>query len=53
MKEFQSFNFDPKICRQELNELRNCLEENQELNEQEEILTFFRNRPHLSAFIGS
>ncbi len=53
MKEFESLDFDPDICRNELEELKNLLDENRELKEREDILPFFRERKNLSAFIGS
>lgn len=53
MKAFEPVDFDPDICRSELEELKNLLDENRELNEREDILPFFRKRKNLSAFIGS
>lgn len=53
MKDFKNFRFDPKICRRELNELKAHLDRNFELNERKDVLPFFRNREHLSSFIGS
>jgi len=53
MKEFIKFRFDPKICRQELNELKVYLNQTLELNERKDVLPFFKNRQHLSSFIGS
>lgn len=53
MKEFSNFKFDPKICRQELNELKVHLDQKFELTERKDVLPFFKNRQHLSAFIGS
>jgi Domain of unknown function (DUF4263) len=53
MKEFKHFEFSPRICRQELNELKEHLDNNFELNERKDVLPFFQSREHLSAFIGS
>ncbi|MCP4107228.1 MAG: DUF4263 domain-containing protein [Desulfobacteraceae bacterium] len=53
MKQFESFDFDPYICRKELKELKSLLDENRELKERQDILPFFRARKHLSVFAGS
>lgn len=53
MKEFKNFKFDPKVCRKELNELKFHLDSKSELNERKDVLPFFKNRQHLSSFIGS
>lgn len=53
MKQLQTFTFDPKACRTELDELQHLLAASAELEERRDILPFFRQRKHLSAFIGS
>ncbi len=53
MKSFIKLNFDPKICIKELDELKVFLDSSLKLDEQKNILPFFRKRKHLSAFIGS
>lgn len=53
MQEFLTFTFDPVACRAELNEFRDLLAASPELEERRDILPFFRERRHLSAFIGS
>lgn len=53
MKAFEAFVFDARKCRQELDELRQLLEEQVSLTERSQLLPFFRQHRHLSAFIGS
>lgn len=53
MKEFLTFTFDPIACRAELDEFRALLAASPELEERRDILPFFREKRHLSAFIGS
>jgi hypothetical protein len=53
MKKFIEFDFKPQRCRTELDELKTLLESHTHLDEQKTILPFFRERQHLSAFIGS
>ncbi|MBI1930808.1 DUF4263 domain-containing protein [Candidatus Poribacteria bacterium] len=53
MKTFIKFNFDPKLCRRELDEFKELLDSRSTLDERRDILPFFRKRKHLSAFIGS
>jgi Domain of unknown function (DUF4263) len=53
MKGFKDFKFDPRICRQELNELKFHLDSKFELSERKDVLPFFKQREHLSSFIGS
>lgn len=53
MKKFQEFRFDPRTCRTQLNELKAHLENHDNLNERKDVLAFFREREHLSAYIGS
>lgn len=53
MKEFVKVNFDPAICRFQLEEFKELLEQKKPLSEKNDILPFFRERIQLSAFIGS
>lgn len=53
MKEFIELKFDPALCKVELCEFGSLLEHIEKLKEREDILPFFRERHHLSAFIGS
>jgi len=53
MKGFQSHEFDPNCCRDELAELQSLLRHSAELGERRDILPFFRKRLHLSALLGS
>jgi hypothetical protein len=52
MKTFIKWDFDPKLCRTELEEFKALLNRNSTLTETV-IRQFFRKRKHLSAFIGS
>lgn len=53
MKEFESFTFSPQACRQELDALQELLQQENDLPERKLVLPFFRQRQHLSAFIGT
>ncbi|MBD2459341.1 DUF4263 domain-containing protein [Nostoc sp. FACHB-87] len=53
MKGLDSFTLDLKQCLYELEELENLLNSNSVLKENQDILPFFKQRLHLSAFIGS
>ena len=53
MKTFIRFRFDLKRCRTELDEFKKLLDNHPTLDERRDILPFFREREHLSAFIGS
>ena len=53
MKSLESLTFNPLLCRAELSELAEHLEENTVLHERKHVLPFFRERKHLSAFLGS
>ena len=53
MKSLDSFTFNPQICREELSELAEHLQENKILKERRHVLPFFRERKHLSIFLGS
>lgn len=52
MKGLDSFNLDIKQCLVELEEFEKLLLTNRELRENKDILPFFKDRLHLSAFIG-
>lgn len=52
-KEFKKIQFDPGQCRVEAEQLRNFLATNHELQERKQVLPFFKDRPQLSAFLGS
>jgi Domain of unknown function (DUF4263) len=53
MKEFLKLNFDPVICRFQLEEFKELLQQKKPLSEKNDILPFFRERTQLSAFLGS
>jgi len=53
MKTLEPLHFDSKLCRKELDEFKELLDNNPTLDERKDVLPFFRNRQHLSAFIGS
>ncbi|HEY9800940.1 MAG TPA: Shedu immune nuclease family protein [Leptolyngbyaceae cyanobacterium] len=53
MKGLDNFNLDLKECLRELEEFEHLLNTNQCLRENQDILPFFKQRLHLSAFIGS
>jgi hypothetical protein len=53
MKDFEHIRFDVKKCMKEISELKILLGSKLELSEKKDILPFFRQRKHLSAFIGS
>ncbi|MES3628717.1 MAG: DUF4263 domain-containing protein [Longimonas sp.] len=53
MKNLDPIRFDPHKCREELDDLGVHLGTNHDLNERKDVLSFFRNRRHLSVFIGS
>jgi len=52
MKDFIEFEFQPRICGTQLAEFQELLRK-PSLSERDDILPFFRNRPHLSAFVAS
>src|SRR5437870_2196381 len=52
-KEFKKILFDPAQCRKELEQLRDMLATNSELQERKQVLPFFKERLHLSAYLGS
>ena len=53
MKSLEPFAFNPLTCREELRELADHLQENTVLHERRHVLPFFRERKHLSVFLGS
>ena len=53
MRGLDSFNIDLKQCLIEREEFENLLFNNRELKESKDILPFFKQRLHLSAFIGA
>lgn len=53
MKTFLPLQFDPATCRSQLAEFQQLLQSKPSLSERGEILPFFRNREHLSAFVAS
>jgi hypothetical protein len=53
MTPFQNLAIDLSTCRAEVEELRGLLAGNKTLKEREQILPFFKQRRHLSAFIAS
>lgn len=52
-KEFKQIVFNPNVCRQEAQQLRDFLAASAELKERKQILPFFKERLQLSAFLGS
>lgn len=52
-KKFEKLQFDVEQCRREAEELRMFLATNTTLKERQDILPFFKQRKHLSAFLGS
>lgn len=53
MKSFLKLDFDPLVCQEELNDFKDLLARKPALSEAGDILPFFSNRKHLSAFVGS
>lgn len=53
MKEFKLFQFDPKKCKREIDDLGKLLKRNGELSESKDIKPFFTEREQLTAFIGA
>ncbi len=51
MKGLDSFTLDLKQCLYELDDLEKLLNSNNELKENQDVLPFFKQRLHLSAFI--
>jgi hypothetical protein len=52
-KEFKRVLFDPVQCRTEAGDLRDLLATNRDLQERKQVIPFFKDRLHLSAFLGS
>lgn len=52
MKFFSQFQFNPRICRDQVFELQRLLQNRRVLSERDDILPFFRERQHLSAFVA-
>ena len=53
MKRFSTLNFDTRICRQQVAELKQLLQSRQSLSELDDIIPFFKARQQLSALVGS
>jgi hypothetical protein len=53
VKYFEDIDLNIALCRQELDDLKQHLDNKDELRERRDVLPFFRKRKHLSAFIGS
>jgi hypothetical protein len=52
-KQFKQITLDPKKCRVQIEEFGALLESKAALSEKDDIQPFFKNRPQVSAFIGS
>ena len=52
-KQFKQITLDPKKCRVQIDEFGTLLKSKASLSEKNDIQPFFKNRPPLSAFIGS
>lgn len=53
MKSFKNIKFDAAVCKRELAEFRDLLEDNEWLSERKQILPFFKDHEHLSSLIGT
>lgn len=53
MKELEEVDFDPEVCREQLDALDDLLRRKDDLSEQGDVLPFFRAQRHLSAYIGT
>lgn len=53
MKDFDDIRIIPVDCKREIDELADLLSANPQLKERDQLLPFFRQRKHLSAFIGT
>ena len=53
MKDLENIKFDVKECIKQLNEFKNLLDSKEELAEGKDILPFFKQNNHLSAYIAS
>jgi hypothetical protein len=45
--------FDPATFRKELNEIEGLLSRKSDLSERDDIIPFFKDRKHLTAYIGA
>jgi hypothetical protein len=52
-QQFINIQLDPKQCRVEIDEFGTMLKSKSELSEKHDIQPFFKDRPQISAFIGS
>ena len=53
MKQFVKFDFNPILCRQQLDEFHQLLQTREFLSEFDDILPFFKQRQQLSALVAS
>ncbi|MFB2923379.1 Shedu anti-phage system protein SduA domain-containing protein [Aerosakkonema funiforme] len=53
MKNFSRVEFDVSVCRSQLSEMQQLLQSRRGLSERDDIIPFFRERQHLSAFLAS
>jgi len=53
MKNFIDLQLDVNLCKRELDEFANLLGQTKQLKEQEHVLPFFKQRKHLSGFVGT
>jgi len=53
MKAFNNPHFNPQICKRELDEFKELLSARTNLQERTDILPFFKQRKHLSTYIGT
>ena len=52
-KQFKQITLDPKKCRVQIDEFGALLKSKAALSEKDDLQPFFKNRPQVSAFIGS
>ncbi|MBD2180200.1 DUF4263 domain-containing protein [Planktothrix sp. FACHB-1355] len=52
MKSFSALEFDVRICRSQISDLQQLLQSRRGLSERDDIIPFFRERQHLSAFLS-
>jgi hypothetical protein len=52
-KQFKQITLDPKKCRVQIEEFGALLKSKAALSEKDDLQPFFKNRPQVSAFIGS
>jgi len=53
MKDFDDIKISPTLCKKEIGELATLLSAHPKLKERDHLLPFFKQRRHLSAFIGT